>query len=468
MRKRGLVATAAIAVVATSLLFGAAVAANPLVLIVIPALALLVVVLSGDDRWAIGLIFLLRTFSDTALLDDGGGFLVNVAISGLAVLLLGRYLFLERIPMGRIAIATLVFVATFTLVGIGVNGVESSMLNDSLRIFSIVSIGSAAAAAVAKRGGRSIANVIILAAIPAAVLTFAGWVFQVPGFYSDVTGRGFGTLTHPVAAAAFFSIVAVLALYAALHYGMYWHLGSLGIFTLAVIATSSLGGLVTIAFGLVVLLVLLERRTRGRLAAFVFVALGGLVSLSFFGTTIFSRLDELGATNSADQSAGGENSLDWRFRNWEALLKFWEEQPVTGWGYGSTSDLIRPLGELPHSGPVQLLVETGVLGLVFAFGIVVAAVVVIVRMWRAGERNPAALRATVLGTILVNSLSANTLGYMPMLMAFSVVWAVAQPSSERLTAIKGIGGHSLDGVATVNSTAQGLTAHRTELTSDRT
>lgn len=463
MRNRGLVVTAAsAAVVGVSSLLGAAVSANPLVLIVVPALALLMLVLFGDDRWAIGLIFLIRTLSDTALLDDGRGFLVNVAISGLAVLLLVRYLVLERIPMGRIAIAILIFVGVFTLVGLGVYGVQLSMLNDSLRIFSIVAIGSAAAAAVAKRGGRSITNVIILAALPSAALTFAGWAFQIPGLYSDVTGRGFGTLTHPVAAAAFFSIVAVLALYAALHYGIHWHLGSLGIVTLAVIATSSLGGLATIAFGLVVLLLLLERGTRGRLAAFVFVALGGLVSLSFFGSTIFSRLDELGSTATADQSAGGENSLDWRFRNWQALLKFWEQQPVIGWGYGSTSDLIRPLGELPHSGPVQLLVETGVLGLVFAFGIVVAAFVVIVRMWRAGERNPASLRLTVLGTILVNSLSSNTLGYMPMLMAFAVVWAVAQPSSERRRAVEVVDADSHDDTETAASPAHGRAAHRAE------
>lgn len=463
MRNRGLVVTAAsAAVVGVSSLLGAAVSANPLVLIVVPALALLMLVLFGDDRWAIGLIFLIRTLSDTALLDDGRGFLVNVAISGLAVLLLVRYLVLQRIPMGRIAIAILVFVGVFTLVGLGVYGVQLSMLNDSLRIFSIVAIGSAAAAAVAKRGGRSITNVIILAALPSAVLTFAGWVFQIPGLYSDVTGRGFGTLTHPVAAAAFFSIVAVLALYAALHYGIYWHLGSLGIVTLAVIATSSLGGLATIAFGLVALLLLLERGTRGRLAAFVFVALGGLVSLSFFGSTIFSRLDELGSTATADQSAGGESSLDWRFRNWQALVKLWEQQPVIGWGYGSTSDLIRPLGELPHSGPVQLLVETGVLGLVFAFGIVVVAFVVIVRMWRAGERNPASLRLTVLGTILVNSLSSNTLGYMPMLMAFGVVWAVAQPSSERRRAVEVVDADSLDDTETATSSAHGRAAHRAE------
>ena len=463
MRNRGLVVTAAsAAVVGISSFFGAAVAANPLILIVVPALALLMLVLFGDDRWAIGLIFLIRTLSDTALLDEGRGFLVNVAISGLAVLLLGRYLILQRIPMGRIAIAILVFVGVFTLVGLGVYSVEASMLNDSLRIFSIVAIGSAAAAAVAKRGGRSITNVIILAAIPSAVLTFAGWVFQIPGLYSDVTGRGFGTLTHPVAAAAFFSIVAVLALYAALHHGIYWHLGSLGIVTLAVIATSSLGGLATIAFGLVVLLLLLDRGTRGRLGAFAFVALGGLVSLSFFGSTIFSRLDELGSTATADQSAGGENSLDWRFRNWQALLKVWEQQPVVGWGYGSTSDLIRPLGELPHSGPVQLLVETGVLGLIFAFGIVVAAFVVIVRMWRAGERNPASLRLTVLGTILVNSLSSNTLGYMPMLMAFGVVWAVAQPLSERRRAVEAVDANSFNDTGTVTSSAHGRAAHRAE------
>lgn len=437
MSKRALTVTAAAAVLATSLLFGSAVAANPLVLIALPGLALLALVVFGDDRWALSMIFLLRTLSDTTFLGPDRAFAVNVGISALSMLLLCRYVFLERVPLGRIAVAVLVFVGIFTAVGIGVYGIQTSMLNESLRIVSIVAIGASAAAAVAKWGGRSIANPIVFAALPSAALTFAGWVLQIPGLYSEDTGRGFGTLTHPVAAAGFFSLVAVLALYAALHYGLWVHLGSLGVLTLAVIATSSLAGLASIAFGLITLLALLRRGTPGRLVAIVGVGVGGLAALAAFGSTIFARLEELGSSTSAVEAASGENSLDWRFRNWDALLEYWEQNPALGWGFGSTNDLIRPLGELPHSGPVRILVESGVLGLVLAGGILVAALVVTARMWRNGHRNEAALRLTIVTTTVVNSLSSNTMGYMPLLMALGVAWAIAQPESEARRLVPG-------------------------------
>jgi O-antigen ligase len=392
------------------------------------ALAVLGVMLFAPIPVGTFLLILLRTLSDSAVFSASLSSVLNIGIAGLAVLMVIVQMLgpSRHIRLGRFSILLLVGLFVFTVVGISSFGPNGDMLSDSLRLISVVSIVALATMVVRRYSSKLLCLLLLWASVPAALLTVFGFITHNALFYSSSTGRAFGSFPHPVAAAGYFSILAIVALFALLQYRQRISLVLFGVFALAALGTSSLGGLVTLAVGIGVLLILLGARTRGRNAVVVGVALIATVGLVVAGQSVVERIVGLTDTDLFAEvgQSGATNSTTWRFRNWLALLQFWQERPVLGWGYGATTTQIRPLGELPHSGPVKLLVETGTIGFAAAIIAVIGLVIVAMRKLRTADRNLAALQLAVLSAAMTNSLTSNTLTYIPMLIAIGVAWAV--------------------------------------------
>ena len=401
----------------------------PLVVLVPPALVLSVWIASNLATRGLFFLILARTLSDSTALPDSISSALNIALAALAVAVLVLQMLFRQARMGKIALWIVCGITVFSLVGIVRFGLNSELLGDSLRIVSIVSIGALAMSAAIAHGSRKVMNLLLAASVPAAILSVAGWISHSPYLYSSSTGRAFGTFPHPVAAAAFFSILALVALFAFFEYRTRWSLPLLGLFSLAVLGTASLGGLVTLAVGVAVLLLLLPSGTKSKWTAIWVLLLGGGVLLAVAGQSLLERISVLSDTSLlADlDGTGATNSTTWRFRNWLALLDYWHERPFFGWGFGSTSTIIRPLGELPHSGPIRLLVETGALGFALFATLFVVVVAISIRQRVSLSGTSGAFRLALLLAVFANALTSNTLGYIPMLIAVGVAWAAGGP-----------------------------------------
>jgi len=389
-----------------------------------------VFVVLARPRYALGGLIFIRTLTESSYVPEGFGWYLNVAISALAVVLLLRLTLTGSVRLGRIAIASAAFGLGTGAIAVAAWGFDTGVLGDSLRLASVVLVAICASEVVRREGSRAVLSTTVVAVVPSAALAFFGWLGKVPGLYSPGTGRGYGTLTHPVAAAGLFSVAFVLALFLVLVERRRRHWYSLGLIGLGLVSTVSLGGLATLAVGVGVLLVGISGvKGRGATVALLTVLVFGGAAL--FGSSLGARLADLQNTQSyadAAQGASG-NSLDWRFRNWNALLDIWQERPIQGWGWGATSAYLRPLGELPHSSPVRILVEGGAIGFAMAAFILVAAVVVAVRQLATASRNYGVLRMALVCALVTNSLSSNTTDYIPMLMVFVVGWACGEDNA---------------------------------------
>lgn len=424
----------ALAGLGVTLALSMGVAYSPILATVPFALVALGVMFFAPIHVGLFLLILFRTLSDSALLPANASSLINVGIAGLALTMVLIQLTNKngQTKPSAWAYGTLAGLFIFTLVGVASYGPQAEMLGDSLRLVSVIAITALAGIAVKRHSAERVGELHLWASAPAALLTAFGFVTHNSLFFSATTGRAFGTFAHPVAAAGYFSIVAIVSLFMLLEYRKRASLILFALFALAAVGTSSLGGLLTLAVGMGVLLLLMSRKTPGRTTVIVGVLSLGTLALVLVGQTVIDRIAGLSDTDLFAEvgQAGATNSTTWRFRNWLALLQYWQERPILGWGYGATTSHIRPLGELPHSGPVKLLVETGTVGFALAVIAIVILAVGATKRLRSSERNSAALQLAVLAAAVTNSLSSNTLTYIPMLIAIGVAWTVGNSRSD--------------------------------------
>jgi O-antigen ligase len=64
-------------------------------------------------------------------------------------------------------------------------------------------------------------------------------------------------------------------------------------------------------------------------------------------------------------NATGASSLQWRFNAWSALWQFFIDKPIFGQGFGATRNLNLAGAFLPHNEYLRLLIETGIVGIMF-------------------------------------------------------------------------------------------------------
>jgi O-antigen ligase len=134
------------------------------------------------------------------------------------------------------------------------------------------------------------------------------------------------------------------------------------------------------AVAAVVLVAFLGRR-RLLLGGLVIGAVVSLVAVP----TIIQRFADLGQSSSPNGYA--TNSLVWRFDYWDQVLPLANKDPITGIGLGMSSFETVQAKE-PHNDPLRAYVETGIVGLLAYFLLLISMGVVARQSMRYTKRRP--------------------------------------------------------------------------------
>lgn len=380
------------------------------------------------------LLILVRSITDVGA-SNGLTLFPNTAINGAIAVtaILASLLPANARPAPRLASAAALTVAGlifWTMIAISYFGFSFSYAGECLRVISVVSV-----LAMAYRIASDV-NVDLprclnwVVGLPAVVLILGYLADFAPML--NPAGRATGTFGHANQAAAYFAVGAVACIWG------FWRSSrriSLVVAIAALIAlllTQSLGGLAAIAGGAIVIFALNAKLPMGRR---VLLIAGGLalVLILFLVVGASERLTELENVDYSD--AESDNSLDWRFANWQALIPIWlERAPLLGLGFGSTRFDIRPFGQAPHSVPVQVLIETGAVGALIVV-IAVAALARAIRRRSGTYPDTAAGLAGVCAVIAIHGLASNWLSYAAALyLAVFVVGIMLGASRTRESA----------------------------------
>jgi O-antigen ligase len=301
-------------------------------------------------------------------------------------------------------------VLVWTLVGLEMFGVDQYMLRESIRLASILALFFSVERVSGELDGKAISRLIASVVLPSAVILIMGTIFSVPALV-QTSGRAAGTFSHANAAGAFMSVAALMS------FAVFWFersklaLLSGVLATSALLSTQSLGAFLGLGLAAVTLLIFTVKLSWARKIV-VSVGLGVAAFCLISFTSLGERFAELQGfdISSAISTRTSTDSLEWRLINWQLLLQRWVEHPWFGYGLGSTGSQIMPLGAPPHSLPVQLLVETGLIGsgtlaVIFAWGSVKL-------LQRAREgRWEATVGLAALVLVVVNGSESNLLGY---------------------------------------------------------
>jgi O-antigen ligase len=314
-------------------------------------------ILTARPLHAFLLIYGMRTLSDSALLPTSASTAVNVLLLGSAVLVLVLRKFREPGEIGTTALVLLLMVTIGSAIGMLNYGPAASILGELLRAFGVIAIALLARRVARETPALPFARGLLAVSVPALGAVVAGGALKLPYFYSVATGRAFGTFSHPLGAAGFMTLIALLSLFVLRQRRSALPRWTLSLAMVGTLFTISLSGLMATATALAVYIWVY--RFRVRLTWMIGVGIGAAVAflLTPTGQLFLARLTTLRAPTLAQAtSATNADSLEWRFRNWYQLLREWGRAPLFGHGWGTTYDLIQPLGKAPHSGPVRLLV----------------------------------------------------------------------------------------------------------------
>jgi O-antigen ligase len=386
----------------------------------------------GFDRWLVpllGVMLLVRVLTDDRSSPNShqsGSLNLSGAIAVLFIVLAAGVLLRWRRGMRVTALATL-WLCIWTAVAVSTHGASTETLREGVREASVIAL------AVIVYNAR--AAVTVTAAT--RLVQFIGLVPGVLAVYQlaahtgmDIAGnlRSNGTFAHPDSAAMFFAIAAPASLWLYLDNGRRLLDALLtALFATALLATSSIDGLLTLAAMLIALGALRPDTTRVKLVPF---AIAGLALLAFFATPLGAK--RIATETSTSLASEPNSSLAWRFHKWKTLLPDWERSPLFGQGIGTTTTTEaipgnRFAGKPPHNEYVRYLVETGIVGLAILLWAVLILIRSVLRMRRArGAGDEAALNATTLAIVvivgcLVNSMADNTLLNSPTCYAAALI-----------------------------------------------
>lgn len=372
----------------------------------------------------LGVLVLVRALGDWGLADGRSplpGGLVGAAVSlGFCVCLIAPW----HRPTPRPAMLALLLSAmwcgAFAVLSVGSTSLGVAALGEALRLFAVVAAG-AAAARVRFEDRTRLRRWLLVAVLLPALFMIASLALQLPGTVQSESGRVIGSFSHPNPAGAFFAI-GVLFAGTELMRRRTILAGLTGLSALvAIVVTQNLGALAALLAGAVALRLSSAGVSVGRRAAEL---LGLLVAaaLSLLIPQIGGRMGEFQDLDLAARgvSADSGNSLEWRFINWRLLLEEWQQRPWLGSGLSSTDGPIQPLQAPPHSAPVQLLVETGVLGWAAATAGLIALLIIAWRRRTPADHGPSLVVALLVTVIVVGSVD-NMLNHAAALCLAAVI-----------------------------------------------
>ncbi|MHA7287361.1 O-antigen ligase family protein [Arthrobacter sp. MDT3-44] len=264
---------------------------------------------------------------------------------------------------------------------------------------------------------------LLWCSMPAALISFGGYLASSPLMVSE-SGRMNGTFNHANTAGAFFGVATVIAVCLALNLKRPRLLWVAALAMACLVVTESIGAWIGVIAALLVFIVATSALNRWQKTALMLSSsVAALISINSLGLP--DRFSEFVGANAdaAIRQGVTTNSLDWRLVNWHLLLGAWEQRPWFGYGLGSTSSTLMPLGAPPHSLPVQLLVELGVVGC----AVVAVVLLVVLRViFAALSRNrwEAALLLAIATFVLVNGSESNLLNYTPAMYLIALACGV--------------------------------------------
>ncbi len=161
----------------------------------------------------------------------------------------------------------------------------------------------------------------------------------------------------------------------------------------AVALTGSRGGMVATIVALMIVPLTMTKLSPGRLAAaMIVVVVAGAVAVAYVPDRIVQRLATTG-TEVEDLTLGG------RFQLWTAGAKAFAARPLIGYGTGGWRNAVSPwLGPDPqvaHNSYLSVLVETGLVGLLFYMAMFIAAFLALLRLGSLERRFALVLLATL-------------------------------------------------------------------------
>lgn len=367
-------------------------------------------------------LFLIRTLSDSQILPAGLSSGLNLLVAALAIV--AGFLLSARSGAskgGGLVPAVLVLGFVSFLYASFEFGLTFEITSELIRLWSILGMAVISRTVVSEVGAMPFAIRLVHLGLPAVSLLVVASVTRLPVIFSG-SGRAFGTFQQTNAAAAFVALYSCLVLYVLLRTGRRDMAVILIVALAAAASTLSLGGIVALLTGTLVLLFGSGASLRVKVIATA--ALAVVASVAAASGALTERLKSLETTVSIDQATSGQttNSLDWRFYNWKRLIAIWHEHPLQGWGMGATNAEIQPIGKQPHSEYVRILVEFGILG--SSIAVVLLAVALFSLSKSSISPWGRTLALAVIFAVLVNAIVSNTVSYVPAMYLFVAVWAV--------------------------------------------
>lgn len=174
----------------------------------------------------------------------------------------------------------------------------------------------------------------------------------------------------------------------------------------------------------------------------IFPSIRRVVKIGFYGTLSTLGLFMLNSgfrhrftqftTSNEFQSGSESNSLQWRLERWRILLHFWEEKPLFGQGYGTSTSGLMLNDAVPHNEYLRLLVEIGIFGLFLVIVLYFFRVQYFYRIVK-GSRTPEAIAISCLlvGGAL-NAITENTFQYTLWVIFLFLVMALAEKRIEMI------------------------------------
>lgn len=395
------------------------------ILLLVLAAVVLILVAPSIPLWVIlSLLVLVRALGDWGLAANRspvppGIIGAGVSIGFVLCLVAPWYRPVPRRAVGTLLSAAL-WCAFFGLIAFVGAGLGIQALGEALRLFSVIAAAVVVARMPFSDRGKLRSGLLVAALAPAAYQLFA-MVVEVPGTFQPDTGRVMGTFSHPNPAGCFF-VLGALYSWSVVQQRRASVLGwvTLVVSVAAAITTQNLSAVGALfAAALVMRMTSPGIRAGRRIIEIGVLVLAGVAML--FVPQIQGRLQEF---QNIDLSASGvsadsANSLEWRLINWSRLLDIWVDQPWLGWGLSSTDSVIIPLGSPPHSGPVQLLVETGLLGFLTATAGLAALAVAAWRRRTPGDSGPSLVLGIIVAVLIVGSMD-NVINYAAALYLAAV------------------------------------------------
>lgn len=397
-----------------------------LLLVAIPAI--IAVPLLGRPA-LLGVLVCARSISDI-----GAGTLGTILPSGMLSSLIGAVIIVVSVWPGggrklskRVSLGLVLF-GIVLLLGVVVSGFsfgfQSSNIAEAIRWTSIAAVFVYAFRFIDRRP-RCLGKLLMWITLPSLIVGALGFAFQ-SQLFVNVEGRLSGTFSHPNAAGAFFGVATVVFFSLALA-SPSRALWLMFVLSLAVcVTTLSLGSLISVTASVLVVLLVSSRRT----GVFKALSVCGVVIASMFLLALPIFGERL-ASFQGDSATGDANSLEWRYLNWEMLLSEWRKSPLFGFGVGTSTEQIMPLGGPPHSAPIQLLVEFGLIGLALATFGLLRMVILGTRLNRR-RRWQGGVYISLIIFMIVNGAESNLIGYTAAMYLLALVVGALAASSPNL------------------------------------